>query len=114
MSDCVFCRIVRKEIAAEVLEETPAVLAFKDVHPQAPVHILVIPKRHIPRLMDVAVEDGPLIADIHRVIQSVARKLSLSAQGFRVVVNNGSLAGQAVDHLHYHVLGGRKLGWPPG
>lgn len=97
-----------------MVEETPSVLAFKDVHPQTPVHILVVPKRHIPRLMDVGVEDALLITDIHRVIQSVAHKLSLVDDGFRLVVNNGAFAGQAVDHLHYHVLGGRKLGWPPG
>lgn len=114
MSDCVFCRIVRKEIPADVVEETPSVLAFKDVHPQAPVHILVIPKRHLPRVMDVGVEDVLLVADIHRVIQTVAHKLGITEQGFRLVVNNGPFAGQAVDHLHYHVLGGRKLGWPPG
>lgn len=97
-----------------MVEETPSVLAFKDVHPQAPVHILVVPKRHIPRLMDVGVEDSLLLGDIHRVIQSVARKLNVADAGFRVAVNNGAFAGQAVDHLHYHVLGGRKLGWPPG
>ena len=114
MSDCIFCRIVRKEIHADVVDETPSVLAFKDVHPQAPTHVLVIPKRHIPRLMDLGTEDAPVIADVHRVVQSVARKLSLTDDGFRLVVNNGPFAGQAVDHLHYHVLGGRRLSWPPG
>lgn len=114
MSDCIFCRILRKEIPAEVVKETPSVLAFKDVHPQAPVHVLVVPKKHIPRLMDLTSEDGSLVADIHQVIQDVARKFSLTDDGFRLAVNNGPFAGQAVDHLHYHVLGGRKLGWPPG
>ena len=114
MTDCIFCRIARREIPADVVEETPSVLAFKDVHPQAPVHVLVIPKKHIPRVMDLADEDSALLADIHRVVQEVARLAGVTDSGFRLVVNNGPFAGQAVDHLHYHVLGGRKLGWPPG
>ncbi len=114
MTDCIFCRIARREIPAEVVEETPSVLAFKDVHPQAPVHVLVIPKKHIPRLMDLSEEDSALLADVHRVVQEAARRMGLTDDGFRLVVNNGPFAGQAVDHLHYHVLGGRKLGWPPG
>jgi histidine triad (HIT) family protein len=95
-------------------EETPSVLAFKDIHPQAPAHVLVIPKRHIPRVMDLGSEDTAVVGEIHRTVQSIARKLSLTETGFRLVVNNGPFAGQAVDHLHYHILGGRKLGWPPG
>ncbi len=114
MSDCIFCRVVRREIPADVVEETSSVLAFKDIHPQAPVHVLVIPKRHIPGVMDLSAEDGVLVADVHQVIRAVARKLDLQDAGFRLVVNNGPFAGQAVDHLHYHILGGRKLGWPPG
>jgi histidine triad (HIT) family protein len=106
--------VVHRDIPADVVEETPLVLAFKDIHPQAPVHILVIPKKHIPRLMDLGDGENAVVADIHRVIQEVARKTAISSDGFRVVVNVGPFAGQAVDHLHYHVLGGRKLGWPPG
>ena len=114
MTDCIFCRVVRRDIPADVVEETPSVLAFRDIHPQAPVHVLVIPKKHIPRLMDLGEEEASLVAEIHRVVQEVARKASMTDDGFRLVVNVGPFAGQAVDHLHYHVLGGRKLGWPPG
>jgi histidine triad (HIT) family protein len=114
MNACIFCRIVKKEIPAEILHEDGTVLAFKDVHSQAPVHILVIPKKHVPRVMDLSPEDLPLVADIHRVIQSLARQQAVEETGFRLVVNNGPNAGQAVDHLHYHVLAGRKFGWPPG
>jgi histidine triad (HIT) family protein len=114
MKDCVFCRVARREIPADVVEETPSVMAFKDIHPQAPVHVLVISKKHVPSFMDLEEGDAALVADINRVVQEVARRLSLTENGFRVVVNNGPYAGQAVDHLHYHILGGRKLGWPPG
>ena len=114
MSNCIFCRIVKKEIPAEIMHESPTVLAFKDIQPQAPVHILVIPKKHVARLMDFSPEDMPLVGDIHRALQDVAKKFSVDGQGFRVAVNNGANAGQAVDHVHYHLLGGRKFGWPPG
>jgi histidine triad (HIT) family protein len=114
VSDCIFCRIVRREVPADIVLETPSVVAFKDVHPQAPVHLLVIPKKHIPRVMDLTPADGGLVADIHQAVQAAARGAGVSETGFRLVVNNGSFAGQAVDHLHYHILGGRKLHWPPG
>jgi histidine triad (HIT) family protein len=114
MNDCIFCRIVRREIPADVVHEDDEILAFKDIHPQAPIHLLVIPKKHIARVFDVGPEDMSLIGEMHRIIQGLARRFSLQHDGFRLVVNNGPFAGQAVDHLHYHVLGGRKLGWPPG
>ncbi|HRY29219.1 MAG TPA: histidine triad nucleotide-binding protein [Elusimicrobiota bacterium] len=114
MSDCIFCRIVRKEIPAEIIHEDASVVAFKDIQPQAPIHILLVPKKHIGRVMDLKPDDMALVADIHKIVQALARKFTLHESGFRLVANNGSNAGQAVDHLHYHLLGGRKMGWPPG
>ncbi len=114
MAGCIFCRIVKREIPADVVYEDPSVLAFKDINPQAPVHLLVVPKKHLARVMDVGPADAGLFADIHRVAQELAKKTGVEEGGFRLVVNNGANAGQAVDHLHYHLLGGRKLGWPPG
>lgn len=89
-------------------------LAFRDVSPAAPVHFLVIPRRHIPTLRDFSPDDFELIARIHTVISQLASEQGIADSGFRVVVNTGEVAGQTVGHLHYHVLGGRELGWPPG
>ena len=114
MRECIFCRIARKELPAEIVLENGSVLAFKDTNPQAPVHVLVIPKRHIGRLLEVEGEDLPVLTEIHGALQGLAKKLHVDQNGFRVVVNNGPDAGQAVDHLHYHFLAGRKLSWPPG
>lgn len=114
MGDCLFCRIVSKELPADVVYEDASVVAFKDIHPQAPVHLLVVPKKHVPKLMEIKPEDASVVADLHKAIQTLAEKHAVDKTGFRIVVNNGPNAGQAVDHLHYHVIGGRKLGWPPG
>ena len=114
MNNCIFCRIVKREIPAEIVHEGPNVVAFKDIHPQAPVHILIIPKKHVARVMEFSSDDMSLVGDIHRAIQDLAKQHSVDENGFRLVVNNGAYAGQAVDHVHYHLLGGRKFGWPPG
>jgi histidine triad (HIT) family protein len=114
MADCIFCRIIRREIPADVVFEDASVLAFKDIHPQAPVHVLIVPKKHLARVTDFKPEDFGLFGDIHRVARDLAAKLGVLESGFRLVVNNGANAGQAVDHVHYHLLAGRKLGWPPG
>lgn len=114
MPDCLFCRIVAREVPASVVAETPTTLAFRDVHAQAPVHVLVIPKRHIASVAALDEDSLPLVADIHRTIQQVAREEKVAEKGFRVVVNNGADANQTVSHLHYHVLAGRRLSWPPG
>ncbi len=114
MSDCLFCKIVAKEIPAEIVAEDDRVLAFKDISPQAPVHILVIPKKHIANSSTVEEPDEALIGHVVRVGCAAAADAGLSDGGFRLVLNNGRDAGEAVNHLHLHVLGGRALQWPPG
>ena len=114
MADCLFCRIVKKEIPATIVEETDQTLAFRDINPKAPVHILVIPKEHVASVLDIEPAHAALLSEIHQSIQRVARQEQIDATGFRVVLNNGKDSGQAVSHLHYHVLGGRRLNWPPG
>ncbi len=114
MADCLFCRIIRKEIPAKIVHETELTLALRDIHPRAPVHVLVIPKEHLDSLIQLTPRHSGLITDIHQVIQTVARLEKVDEKGFRVVVNTGSESGQEVPHLHYHVLAGRRLVWPPG
>lgn len=113
MGDCVFCRIRDGELPSTKVYEDDRVLAFKDINPQAPVHILVIPKKHIPSLAEVGEEDRELLGHLQWVIRRVAEEAGLQ-DGFRVVVNTGRRALQTVYHLHYHVLGGRDMTWPPG
>jgi len=112
--DCIFCRIARGELPANVVLETPDVLAFRDVHPQAPVHVLVIPKRHLASLADLEPTDGALAGALLTAAAEVARQAGLEDGGYRVVTNIGEDGGQSVSHLHLHVLGGRAMGWPPG
>ena len=109
----IFKRIIDKEIPAEVLYEDDLCLAFRDVSPQAPTHILVIPKKEIASITHLADEDAGTIGHIWLVIRDLAAQLGLQ-NGYRVVVNSGSDGGQTVDHLHFHLLGGRSLSWPPG
>jgi histidine triad (HIT) family protein len=110
----VFARILRGEIPAAVVHEDDRCLAFRDVNPVAPVHVLVIPKRPIARIADAAAGDEPLLGHLLRVAARVAEGEGLGESGFRLVVNNGAGAGQSVFHLHVHVIGGRVLEWPPG
>lgn len=111
---CPFCRIVRRELPAEVIFEDDRVMAFRDVNPQAPVHALVIPRRHIENLDHLALDDKSLAGHLVWVAAEVARRLGVAGQGYRLVVNVRQLAGQTVHHLHLHILGGRPLRWPPG
>ncbi len=113
MSDTIFGKIIRREIPAEIVYEDDLALAFKDISPQAPVHLLVIPKQPLPRLSEATAADQALLGHLLRVVQQVAAQAGLEA-GYRVVINNGADGGQTVDHLHLHVLGGRALQWPPG
>lgn len=111
MKDCIFCKIASGLIPAEKVYEDEQTLAFSDIDPKAPVHVLIIPKRHIESLSKV--EDFEITAHIMQVIKKIAQTLGLKA-GFRVVVNTGKAGGQTVDHLHFHLLGGRAMSWPPG
>jgi histidine triad (HIT) family protein len=111
---CLFCRILKGEIPAEVVQQDERALAFRDINPQAPTHILVIPREHIESLDDAAQRDEALLGHLLRVAARVANEQGLSESGYRTVINNGAGAGQSVFHLHVHVLGGRPLKWPPG
>jgi histidine triad (HIT) family protein len=113
MAQTLFEKIIERQIPADIVFEDERCLAFRDVNPQAPTHILVIPKKPIPSIDALAAEDGPLLAHLWQVIRDVARQLDLG-EGYRVVVNCGPNGGQTVDHLHFHVLGGRQMVWPPG
>ena len=114
VSDCLFCHLVKGEIESKTVYEDDEILAFEDINPQAPIHILIIPKKHIPGLIRLGKEDKELVGKIHLVAKRIAREHSLSQGGFRIVINSGPDAGETVKHLHFHLLGGRKLGWPPG
>ncbi len=114
MEDCIFCKIVNKQIPSRIVYEDDSILAFHDIDPKAPVHVLVIPKQHIPSINEVTQEDSQVIAHLFATLPKIAEQLGIKGSGYRVVVNCGKDAGQAVNHLHYHVLGGRSFTWPPG
>ncbi|HEY3398281.1 MAG TPA: histidine triad nucleotide-binding protein [Armatimonadota bacterium] len=114
MSDCLFCRIISGEIPADKVYEDAQVVAFRDVNPQAPVHILVIPRRHLSSLNAAEEADGELLANLLLRAAEIARTEGLAATGYRLVANVGADAGESVPHLHFHILGGRPLAWPPG
>lgn len=110
----IFQSIIDKEIPADIVYEDDQVLAFNDINPQAPVHILVIPKKPIPMIADATKDDRDLLGDLLLAAQNIAKEKNLDHSGYRLVINNGSGAGQTVFHLHVHILGGRSLSWPPG
>ena len=114
MSDCLFCKIAAGDIPSSRVAESDTLVAFNDIAPQAPVHILIIPKKHIESNLGLTEDDSGLIADIHMMANSLARERGLDKSGFRLVTNVGAEAGQTVFHLHYHLLGGRSMSWPPG
>lgn len=113
MNDCIFCQIVRGEAPARIVYQDKDVTAFHDLHPRAPVHILIVPNRHIPGVAQVEPEDAASLGKLFVVARHLAEQEHI-VNGYRLVVNNGPQAGQSVFHLHIHVLGGRPLGWPPG
>ena len=113
MRTCIFCRIVRGEAPARIVYQDEDVTAFHDLHPRAPVHILIVPNRHIVGVAEVEPEDGALLGKLFLVARRVAEEEGV-VDGYRLVVNNGRRAGQSVFHLHVHLLGGRPLSWPPG
>lgn len=114
MSDCLFCKIVDKKIPAKVVHEDDQTLAFDDIHPQAPVHTLVIPKRHVATVQDCGAQDQSLLGQLMLTCAKVAKLKGLAESGYRVAMNTGADGGQTVFHLHLHVMGGRHMGWPPG
>ena len=114
MSDCLFCRMVAGEITPDVIYETETVLAFRDINPQAPTHVLVIPKKHIETLVDIVDEDTQLMGEIMQVATKVAEMEGLNESGYRTVFNCKQDGGQEVYHIHLHLLGGRSMTWPPG
>jgi histidine triad (HIT) family protein len=114
MDSCLFCKIEKGEIPATKVYEGDRVFAIEDINPQAPVHTLIIPKKHLSTLMDVAKDDEPLMGEIIGVGTQLAGEKGLDETGFRLVVNCGAGAGQSVFHIHFHLLGGRPMNWPPG
>src|SRR5215471_3753279 len=112
MPDCIFCRIVRREIPSNIVHESDGYVAFRDVNPQAPVHILVVPRTHVPSLNDTS--DASLVGGLSLVAAELAKKEGIAEAGYRTVINTNRDAGQTVFHIHLHLLGGRPMGWPPG
>ena len=114
MSDDLFLKIIRREIPADIVYESDRVLAFRDIQPQAPVHVLIIPKQHIASLNDVQSTQHEVLGELFTAARQVAEEEGISEGGYRVVMNCGDAAGQAVMHIHLHLLGGRDMSWPPG
>ncbi|MCF6178917.1 MAG: histidine triad nucleotide-binding protein [Geopsychrobacter sp.] len=113
-TDCLFCKIARGEIPAPFLYEDEQVVAFRDIEPQAPQHILIIPRQHIRTTLDLSSVDNALVGHIYQVASQLARQLGFAEDGFRIVNNCNESGGQVVWHLHFHLLAGRQMGWPPG
>lgn len=113
-NETVFSKIIAGQLPADIVYEDDRALAFRDINPRAPIHILVIPKKPIPSVAHIADEDGPLLGHLWLVLRQVAQEQGLAEGGYRVVVNCGEDGGQEVPHLHFHLLGGRRLSWPPG
>lgn len=114
MEECIFCRIASGEMEAEVIYEDDRVVAFRDINPQAPVHVLVIPRKHLRSVFDLSSQDGDLLFHIFQIIRDISAKEGIAEKGVRVLTNVEREAGQSVFHLHFHVLGGRRMLWPPG
>lgn len=113
-SDCLFCKISAKKIPSKIFYEDEKMVAFEDINPQAPVHLLLIPRKHISGPLDLTPEDREEISHLFLTLPKLAREKGIAERGFRTVVNSGRDAGQTVFHLHIHLLGGRSLRWPPG
>lgn len=114
MNDCIFCKIIAGEIPAKKVYEDDLMVAIEDIAPKAPLHLLLMPKRHFSNCLDMAAQDEVLVGHLYRIAGQLATEHGVSAGGFRLVQNNGPDAGQTVFHLHIHLLGGRELQWPPG
>ena len=114
MADCIFCKVAAGDIPADIVYQDDEVVAFRDIQPQAPTHILIIPRRHIASLLETGEGDAALLGRLQTTAVEIARSEGLDQSGFRLVTNTLAGAGQSVFHVHLHLLGGRKLGWPPG
>jgi histidine triad (HIT) family protein len=114
MSDCLFCRIAAGEIPAKLVHQDQDTVAFEDINPQAPMHVLVVPRLHLPTLNDLTPAHDALVGRLHRVAAGIASERGFAASGWRAVMNTNRAAGQTVFHIHLHLLGGRSLAWPPG
>lgn len=114
MSDCLFCKMVEGEIKADVVYEDDEVLAFRDINPQAPVHVLIIPKKHISTINDLQETDASLVGKMYLAAKDIAKQSGIADEGYRAVMNCNAGAGQTVFHIHLHLLGGRGMQWPPG
>ena len=114
MIDCLFCKIAEKTIPAKIVHEDPEVLAFEDINPQAPVHILVIPRKHMATLNDASDQDVAALGNLVLAARNLAKARRIDGSGYRLVINTMGGAGQSVFHVHVHLLGGRPMGWPPG
>lgn len=112
--DCIFCKIAGHEIPAGVVYEDEDVIAFKDINPQAPIHLLIVPKKHVASIMEINDDNKDIVNKIVKAAQNLARQNNIDSKGFRLVVNTGNDGGQTVNHLHFHLLGGRFMTWPPG
>ena len=112
--ECIFCKIACRDISANIVYEDDDIIAFHDIDPQAPTHLLIVPKKHIPSMMEIGQEDHGILKRVFSVAQNLARQNNIDNSGFRIVVNTGVDGGQSVSHLHFHLLGGRPMKWPPG
>ena len=114
MADNIFAKIIRKEVPAKIVHEDDRALAFRDIDPKAPVHILILPKKDLARISEAGAADEPLLGHLLTVAAEIARKEGIDGSGYRLVINKGADAGESVPHLHVHLLGGRAMAWPPG
>ncbi|MBL7156803.1 MAG: histidine triad nucleotide-binding protein [Candidatus Omnitrophica bacterium] len=114
MGDCIFCKIAKDEIESKIVYQDPDAVAFEDINPRAPVHIVIIPRKHIERISQVGKGDNALIGKLFFIATKLAREKNIESSGYRLVINCNKDAGQEVFHLHLHLLGGRKFAWPPG
>ncbi len=112
--DCIFCKIIKKQIPCDLVYEDDKVIAFNDISPQAPIHVIIIPRQHIEDLNSIKQESSEVIGHIFMVVREIAKKLGVAENGYRIVSNCGEQGGQTVQHIHFHLLGGRMLQWPPG
>ncbi len=113
-ANCLFCKIIAGQIPADIVYESDSAIAFRDINPQAPTHVLIIPRKHIATINDIEVHDSALVGSLYSAVRDIAVTEGFADDGYRVVMNCNAAAGQTVFHIHLHLLGGRSLGWPPG